>query len=68
MVTAADMRQIRENKSKVNHETYKSIYRQITRRIETHGKLGALDLVAKIPHYVTYVARELIPMSFIVLF
>jgi hypothetical protein len=52
MVTAADMRRLREDKSKVNHETYKTIYRQVTRRIEMHGQMGELDLTAKVPHYV----------------
>lgn len=52
MVTAADMRRLREDKSKVNHETYKTIYHQVTRRIEMHGQMGELDLTAKVPHYV----------------
>ena len=52
MVTAADMRRMREDRSKVNHDTYKTIYHQITRRIEMHGRMGELDLTAKVPHYV----------------
>lgn len=52
MVTAADMHRLREDRSKVNHETYKMIYSQVTRRIEMHGRMGKTELTAKIPHYV----------------
>ena len=52
-ITAEHMYGIRLERSKVNHETYKMIYHQITRRIETHGRMGSMHLDAKIPHYVT---------------